>query len=98
MSEKTAKLVKAGLGKFTGHANLYKLSEPVSYGHDEGKNVTDFVVVSATVVGYGSGPETYIFPADENGEIIDWGELEGSFKGELDHNKALSRMGFSVEI
>ena len=25
--------------------------------------------------------ETYIFPADERGNVLDWGELPGSFQG-----------------
>ena len=34
-------------------------------------------VVSASTVML-SGPETYIFQADEAGEVTDWGELPGS--------------------
>ena len=49
-----------------GH-KLYRLSEPlVSHGGER----YEYVVVSAADVMY-SGPETYIFGADENGEVVD---------------------------
>lgn len=66
---------------------LYHLSEPLD-GHAH-------VIVSANVVMF-SGPETYIFGADSNGEIVDWCELEGSFKGSLDHVAALNNAGYEV--
>lgn len=88
----TACLVKK-LNGFTGDARLYKLSEPV--WDEDDKKTTEYVVVSAaSVMG---APETYIFPADENGKVIAWGELPGSFKGGLDHAKALRGAGWNVE-
>lgn len=30
-----------------------------------------------------SGPETYLFPADADGRVIDWNEIEGSYRGAL---------------
>lgn len=69
---------------FTGDAKLYRTTDQ---GH---------VVVSATVVPFGGGPETYIFPADENGKVTDWGELDGSYKGGLDHATALLNAGYEV--
>lgn len=44
-----------------------------------------------------SGPETYIFPANEDSIVVHWGELEGSFKGGLDHERALRNAGFEVQ-
>jgi hypothetical protein len=41
-----------------------------------------------------SGPETYIFPSDETGKVIDWGELDGSYRGGLSHEKAIEDAGF----
>jgi hypothetical protein len=42
--------------------------------------------------------ETYIFPADVTAdggaEVTSWGELPGSFKGDLDHDRALRNMGY----
>lgn len=80
------------LPRGTGEMRLYKLAPPLS-GYSG--QTFEFVVVSATVVPY-SGPETYIFGADEAGEIKEWAELEGSFKGGLDHEQALRGAGYEV--
>lgn len=94
----TAKEVKR-LEGFTGDARLFELSAPVEYdyNYDTEKNekLTQFVVVSATSAMF-SGPETYIFPANEQGEVVDWMELDGSYKGGLDHERALQRAGYEV--
>lgn len=84
---KTATLVKSNLRDFRGSANLYRLDPPLSE--------SEYVVVSASVVPY-SGPETYIFPATEGGEIADGGELDGSYRGGLDHELALLNAGYVV--
>lgn len=88
---KTATLVKQ-LPGFTGSAHLYRLSEPLT--HDNGQSF-DHVIVSATVASF-SGPVTYIFGADESGKVLDWGELDGSFRGDLDHAQALRNAGYEV--
>jgi len=98
MEEKKATFIKT-LNGFTGDASLYRLSpklkvEPSWEGDFEGE--FEYVVVSATVAMF-SGSETYIFPSDENGEVVDWGELEGSFRGALDHKEALAGAGYSLE-
>ena len=69
---------------------IYELDPP-----HEGAKV---VVVSANNVMF-SGPETYIFPAEKRGdvyEISDWGELDGSYRGGLDHAEALRLAGYEV--
>lgn len=86
----TAKLIKK-LNGWLGDARLYKLSEHI----EENDIKTKYVIVSATHAC--SGPETYIFPADLEGEILDWGELSGSFRGGLDHESALEGAGFTIE-
>jgi len=93
-SEKTATFVRELPTSDTGaHQRLYRLSEPL---HGYGDDVADeFVVVSAIVAMF-SGPETYIFPGNEAGEVTDWGELPGSFKGSLDHESALRGAGYTV--
>ena len=64
---------------------LYRLDPPIR-GHwvpDEGTEAAEqhqYVIVSAVSVPY-SGPETYIFPADADGNIVDLDELSGSFRG-----------------
>jgi hypothetical protein len=93
---KGAKIVKRDLPGFRGIAHLWELDEPVEYGWDyeegEEKNTTRFVVTSAVDVpmlfGIG-GDETYIFPADAEGNVLDWGELPGSYRGGSDHERAI---------
>ena len=94
----TAKELKK-LDDFTGDARLFQLSQPVEYGYDykakKYEKSTEFVVISAASAMF-SGPETYIFPANEEGEVVDWCELEGSFKGGLDHERALKNAGYEI--
>ena len=96
---KTATFIKS-LDGFTGKANLYKLSEPVSYykyddDGNEKKHKTSYVVVSATYAMF-SGNETYIFPSNKVGDILSWIELDGSYRGGLNHTEALARAGYSL--
>ena len=81
------------LDGFTGEAALYKRDEDIGYDRDYDEDEkfnshTKFVVVSATHAMY-SGPETYIFPASEDGEILDYGELKGSYRGGLSMQQAI---------
>ena len=75
------------LDNFTGMAALYKLSKPLE-GYD-------YVVVSATRVYV--QVETYIFPSNENGEVVDWGELPGSMREVYNHVMALNNAGYEVK-
>jgi hypothetical protein len=81
------------LDNFQGEAKLYKLTPPLQYQpwDDEPATEVEFVAVSAVVAMF-SGPETYVFPADEDGKLTDWGEMPGSFKGALDHQRAIDRL------
>ena len=72
---------------FNGEAKMYRL-DPQLEGHE-------LVAVSAVIAMF-SGPETYIFPCDENGVVTDWGELNGSFRGALDHEQALTNAGYEI--
>jgi len=56
--------------------------------------LTDFVIVSAAAPN--SEPETYIFPANREGKALNMIELSGSFKGELNHVRALENAGYKV--
>lgn len=78
---KTAKLIKSNLPNFSGNAALYETS-------DQG-----FVIVSA-IDEYVT--ETYIFPADADGNVTDWGELDGSYKGGTSHRVALAGAGYTI--
>lgn len=95
---KTATKIK-DLDGFAGHAALYKLSQPIKYERwgeeDEKPEQYEHVIVSAASVMF-SGPETYIFGANEAGEITNWTELDGSFRGGLDHEAALRGAGYEI--
>ena len=88
---------------FVGDARLFKLNPPLAYTsyeevdgeYQEVGKEAHFVIVSAASV-IGSGPETYIFPSNKEGNILNWGELEGSRQGDLDHEAALERAGYNV--
>ena len=73
------------LKDWRGDARVYRLSKPLEgFSH---------VVVSAANVPF-SGPETFIFGGtNEKGEV-EWKELTGSFKGDLDHARALRDAGY----
>ena len=77
-----------------GRACLYKLSDPLM-GYE-------YVVVSAAkdardshdqVVG-----ETFIFGSDETGQVKSFLELPGSYRGGLDHQKALNDAGYDINF
>jgi hypothetical protein len=88
MSKKTARLVKKMDG-WRGDAALYELSEPYD-GHDK-------VVVSAVNVEF-SGPETLIFPWDEEANrVTNFLDLQGSYRGDMNHETALANAGYSLE-
>lgn len=82
----TATFTKS-LSGFRGDVRLYKLDPPLCYD--------TYVIVSA-IDNMFSGPETYIFPASSDGQVLSWGELEGSLRGVLDHAKALEAAGYEV--
>lgn len=99
MSIKTATLIKSNLPDFRfGVAHLYKVNPAIEYGRrfgpDAEAHTTDYIVVSARE-GRGSS-ETYIFPADNNGKVVDWTGLNGSFKGAVDHERALTYAGYEI--
>ena len=95
MNEKgIATLIREGLPEFVGHASLYRISPEVAYDVDGVMHTTNYVIVSAVQ----DHPinETFIFPADESGSVIDWGELDGSLRGDPSHRKALEGAGYKL--
>lgn len=56
----------------------------------------EYVVVSAVKNEALGLHETYIFHSDEQGNILSWSELEGSYKNGLNHAVALSGFGYRV--
>ncbi len=88
----TATFIK-DIEKWRGHASLYKLDPPMK--DFEGEKAYEHVIVSAVVAPM-SGPETYIFPAKPNGEVIDFGELPGSQRDTMSHDCVLQDAGYTV--
>lgn len=97
---KTATFIRT-LSGFTGTAELYKLDPPMvetRYDSRYGTKIEasyEYVVVSAAFIPF-SGPETYIFPANEHGDITSWLERDGSFKGDTDIPQALQNAGYEI--
>jgi hypothetical protein len=61
-------------------------------------NPTSYVITSAVnASGYDSGPETLIFAADADGNIKDFMDLEGSYRGELNHERAIREAGWKMQ-
>lgn len=58
--------------------------------------VTDFIIVSTSYMHDGLVNETYVFPASDTGEIIDYEEIDGSYQGGTDHDEALRRAGYTL--
>lgn len=84
------------LQEWRSEAHLYRLDPPAPYGWgDEPRPTTDHVIVSAVFAPF-SGEETYIFPATAAGEAIEMGEMDGSFRGGLDHKRALQEAGYKI--
>jgi len=54
-----------------------------------------YVITSASDIRI-SGPETYMFASNEEGEIVDWSELPGSYRGSLDHKICFENIGYST--
>ena len=83
-----ATLIK-NLTGFRGDARLFQLDPPL--------DGIKYVVVSGIECAVDTGrPETYIFKANSRGEITDWCELDGSFRGAVDHARALKGAGYSI--
>jgi hypothetical protein len=92
-----AELIKENLEGFHGDVKLYKLDKTLEYSEEWDDEVLsyDHIVISGVrMANVGGLPvnaqETYIFPANENGEVINWAELPGSFQGYVDHEEALN--------
>jgi hypothetical protein len=99
-TERTATKIKEIQG-WRGKAAKYRLSPPFAHRmeyDDDVKIFVEYVIVSASVATY-SGPETFVFAAvEESDEPTSWGEMDGSFRGELNHARALRGLGEGYEI
>lgn len=96
---KTATLIKNLPTSRTGAMQaLYLLNPPIreeGYTEDDATLIWKYVVVSS-VNAFDTGDETYIFPANEKGKIVSWGELEWSMKGTRSHAEALANAGYTI--
>lgn len=96
---KTATLIKNLPTSATGaKQSLYLMTPPIKeegYSEDDATLLWNYVVVSAVNAAY-TGDETYIFPANEKGDIVSWGELDGSMRGTLSHAEALANAGYTI--
>ena len=81
---------------FTGHAALYRLSEPLGNDWDHGPTY-EYVVVSAAVVMF-SGAETHIYGSNASGDVVSWSELDGSYRGGMSHSAALAQAGYNIGV
>lgn len=81
----------ADLGRPRGQTVLVKLDEPVEYGDEK---TTDHIYVSAATIG--SIDEVYLFPADEDWEVLNWLELEGSRRGTLSIRETMTEAGYDI--
>lgn len=76
------------------NSRLYRLAKPVpyrDYGEDDAAHTTDMVIVSAVIINMVDyiHTETYIFPSDDDGHLLAWTEMPGSFQGACDFERAL---------
>lgn len=76
--------------KFSGTAEVYHLDPPVRYFDNDDKLCeSEHVVVSSVSDACGGGPETYIFPSNENGNVTIWHALPGSSRGPVSISEAI---------
>lgn len=72
-------------------AEFIKDVNPENNGDQKLWKVGDhYVVTSALDAAFDTmRPETYVFRSDSEGVITEWGELAGSFQGDMDHERAI---------
>lgn len=79
-----------------GQVVLVRTDEPVTYGgpYDEENQRTHYLYVSAARVG--RDDEVYIFPATEEGTVLDWLELPGSRRGTISIRMTMMDAGYDI--
>ena len=77
--------------RYRGHAAVYRVEPPVRYfDNDYRLCESEYVVASAVSNPLDTSiPETLLFPSSEDGSILIWSELPGSYRGGMDHEEAL---------
>ena len=93
-------LVEKELIGYKGYkVHLYKMEPPVVHqGYDGTGKYTiasyDYVIVSTAIVDM---VETYVFGADENGNVLNWTEVCG-IRGCVSHKVLLAELGYEVDV
>jgi hypothetical protein len=75
-----------------GLKSLIKLDAPFKI-NDDGDTTLYVVISTVTVFGV---VETFAFPANSDGMVTSYIELEGSMKGTGDHEEVISAMGITI--
>lgn len=98
----TATFIKDLEPRKRGTAKLYRVSPPLTqqcYCCDQVEAEYDYVIASALIspgAELGDRQEVLIFGADADGQMLSSGELDGSYRGGIDHEKALKNAGYEV--
>jgi hypothetical protein len=77
-----------------GDARLYRVDPAMeTYRGDS----HEYVIVSAIHSAFDTGrSETFIFPANEHGDVVDWVEMPGSRRGVFDCEGVLEELGYTI--
>ena len=78
-----AKFIKKLENGVRASQNLYKMNPPY-----QGNK---YVILSKSTY---MGGETYIFPSNEEGQILDWLELQGSMRGNWSDSEILEGINY----
>ena len=73
---------------------LWRMEPPLKDYEGEGHPLVMSSAVDHSLGGMIRIHETYLFPADESGEITDWGGLPGSYQGDTNHEAAIRGAGY----
>lgn len=103
MNEKIAAIVKrdhrdtpGDYPGVMGEATTYYLDPPLEQAAwDTGATQSHAYVWVSQAAPLGDW-ETYIFPADSDGEVTSWGELDGSRKGLVTPDNLMRELGYKV--
>ena len=77
------------------HGVLWKLDEPVEY-EDRAGNLAKTNYVITSMIRNMWADETLAFPANEQGEVLDWGEVGGQWHELVGHDDVIRSMGYEV--
>jgi hypothetical protein len=93
------KKIKTLVNEEDRHQILWETEDIQRYDIYGNNIITKFIISSSVFVHHLNGeiiPETYLFPANENGYLIFSLELEGSLVEAFDHEKAIENVGFTI--